>query len=95
MTSITNDGGADDFDSGHSGLLSGNFEEDHKRSKRVSLKQQIFKLVNLLTIHNVISSNFFVVLLLVEFAQFLGFVFFQINISTLTESSFALTDGGS
>ena len=67
MTSITNDGGAEDMDSGRSGLLSGGFDDDSKKSRGPTFKQQIFKLVNLLTFHNVISSKMFVILLLVEF----------------------------
>ena len=93
MTSITNDGGAEDMDSGRAGLLSGGFDEDQKRVRGPSIKQQLFKLVNLLTFHNVISSNMFVILLLIEFVQFLGFVFYKINVATSTESVFALPAG--
>ena len=73
--------------------MGGGFDDDQKRSKRVPLKQQLFKLVNLLTFHNVITPNAFMVLLLIEFIQFIGFVFFKISVASQTESNFALPDG--
>ena len=75
MTSIMNEG-MDDGDYAPSNFLNSGFDDDKKRARRISLKSMLFKLVNLMTFHNVITSSFFIILLLIEFIQFLGFVFY-------------------
>ena len=86
MASIMNDG---DEDPGMGNYLSGGFEGDQKRGKRSSLKQDFFKLINLLTFHNVITNTIYIILLLCEFAQFLGFLFFKLNLAQTTTSAYA------
>lgn len=88
MSSILNEG--DDIDGqGRVNYLSGNFDEEQRRVRRVSFKQSLFKLVNLMTFHNVVTNTFFIILLLIEFVQFLGFVFYKVNIAATTTSGFA------
>ena len=89
MTSIMNEG-MDDGDYAPSNFLNSGFDDDKKRARRISLKSMLFKLVNLMTFHNVITSSFFIILLLIEFIQFLGFVFYQINLAAATTSGFAV-----
>jgi hypothetical protein len=48
MASVMNEG-EDDSPGGISSYLSGGMEGEHKKVRKVSMKQQIFKLVNLLT----------------------------------------------
>jgi len=82
----------DDADGGGGGrvnYLTGGYDDEARRVRRVSFKQMLFKLVNLMTFHNVVTNTFYIILLLVEFAQFLGFVFYQVNIAATTTSGFA------
>lgn len=90
MSSILNEG-MDESDSGGGRVnyLSGGYDDEARRVRRVSFKQMLFKLVNLMTFHNVVTNTFYIILLLVEFTQFLGFVFYQVNIAATTTSGFA------
>ena len=91
MSSILNEG-VDDGDMGGGGrvnYLSGGYDDGAPRVRRASFKQMLFKLVNLMTFHNLVTNTFYIILLLVEFAQFLGFVFFKVNIAATTTSGFA------
>ena len=89
MSSILNEGGDDADNAGRANYLTGNFDDEQRRVKRVSLKQSLFKLVNLMTFHNVVTNTFFIILLLIEFVQFLGFIFYKVNIAATTTSGFA------
>jgi hypothetical protein len=88
MSSILNDN-SDEGGYGGEGSISGGFGEEQRRTRKPSMKLMLFKLVNLMTFHNVVTNTFFIGLLLVEFVQFLGFVFFKINLATTTTSGFA------
>lgn len=78
MSSILNEGmdDADGAGGGRVNYLTGGYDDEARRVRRVSFKQMLFKLVNLMTFHNVVTNTFYIILLLVEFAQFLGFVFY-------------------
>lgn len=89
MSSIMNEPDDDGSGGGRVNYLSGNFDDEQRRVRRVSLKQSLFKLVNLQTFHNVVTNTFFIILLLIEFTQFLGFVFYKVNIAATTTSGFA------
>ena len=52
----------------------------------------MFKLINLLTFQNVITNTIFIILLLFEFIQFLGFVLFKLELAQTTTSQFGAVD---
>ncbi len=93
MSSILNEGEEDQIGGGGlSSYLSGGFDNDKRRVRRVSLKQQIFKVVNLLTFQNVITNTLYIILMLCEFVQLLGFVFYKLTLASNTTSTFAVSD---
>ena len=87
MSSLLNEGEAEE--QGRSNYLSGGFDNEQRRVRRVSLKQNLFKLVNLLTFQNVVTNTLFIILLLVEFTQFLGFVFYELSLASTTTSLYS------
>ena len=66
MASVLNEG-EDDSPGGISSYLSGGMEGEHKKVRKVSMKQELFKLVNLLTFQNVITNTMYIILLICEF----------------------------
>lgn len=70
MSSILNEGD-DNYDGSSGGgrvnYLTGGFDSEQRRVPRVSFKQSLFKLVNLMTFHNIVTNTFFIILLFVEF----------------------------
>lgn len=92
MSSILNEGEDDTGGGGRTmNYLTGGFDDEQRRVRRVSLKQLLFKVVNLLTFHNVITNTVYIVLLLGEFVQFLGFLFYKLALASNSMSAFADT----
>lgn len=90
MSSILNEGDDDTGGGGRSmNYLAGGFDDEQRRVRRESVKHSLFKLVNLLTFHNVVTNTAYIILLLGEFTQFLGFLFFKLSLASTSTSSFA------
>lgn len=51
--------------------------------------------MNLITFHNAITSTAFIILLMIEFTQFLGFILFKLNVASTTVSAYADAGTGS
>ena len=49
-------------------------------------------MTNLLTFQNVLTNTIYIILLLVEFVQLLGFVFYKLTLAQNTTSTFAVSD---
>ena len=92
MGSILNEGDDDQGGGGISSYLSGGMGNEQRRVRRISLKQQIFKVTNLLTFQNVLTNTAYIVLMLLEFVQLLGFVFYKLTLAQNTTSTFAVSD---
>jgi len=60
--------------------------------RRASFKQLIFKVTNLFTFQNVITNTIYIILLLIEFVQLLGFVLYRLTLAQNTTSTFAVSD---
>jgi hypothetical protein len=96
MSSLLNEGDEDGgAPGGISSYLSGGMDGDQKRVRRVSMKHQLFKLVNLLTFQNVVTNTIFIILLLCEFVQLLGFVLYKLELSSNTTSLYGTVSNGS
>lgn len=50
--------------------------------------------MNLLTFQNVVTNTLYIILMLIEFTQFLGFVLYKLTLSGATTSSFAYSSTG-
>jgi len=82
MSSILNEGEDDQGGGGISSYLTGGaFGNEQRRTRRISIKQQLFKVTNLLTFQNVLTNTIYIVLMLIEFVQLLGFVFYKLTLA--------------